>query len=502
MLGRVVAIFSVISIWASHPTVALAQSSIGSATSTQNQVEGIIGEGTRAIAVGGSVFQNERVRTGDLSQAQFVFLDRTNLGVGPKSEVTLNEFVYNPKRGSGKVVVNLGRGVFRFVTGLQRSTNYELRTPIATIGVRGTEFQVLVDDDLIVIALVRGALRIVTAQGRVVVLARALTTITIHADGQVDGPMPWTGPFTTFAGDVPFPYFPIRFAAVSPPATTVPVSPSLGGPPINRTAELRPRTRSLALPPTAPSTGSAAPNTGPGTDTAYWTGFYIGVNGGIGSVTSTNGYTAISPPLALGDDVLPLKIGFQNRDEVRWNNVIGGLQIGVNGQIGMMVLGFEADANLNLSNQSASNTVVNFSSVVFFPEQENFVPVNLMRAYTEHLEGFATARGRLGVALGDWLFYVTGGLAYAQLKTSVALTLTGLTPTPQFAVFSTRQTLRGSAFGGGVEAPLAGALTFKIEYLHLDFGHVDSTANLLQFGLATSNHITGNMVLGGINYKF
>jgi len=31
---------------------------------------------------------------------------------------------------------------------------------------------------------------------------------------------------------------------------------------------------------------------------------------------------------------------------------------------------------------------------------------------------------------------------------------------------------------------------------------VDSTANLLQFGLATSNHITGNMVLGGINYKF
>jgi opacity protein-like surface antigen len=199
-----------------HATASLAQSPIGSASSVQNQVQGIIGSGTQSIAAGGSVFQNERVRTGDDGQAQLVFLDQTNLGVGPKSDVTLNRFVYNPDRGTGRVAIEASRGVFRFVTGTQDPKNYSVKTPIATIEVRGTEFHLLVARNYIVVALVHGALRITTIGGRVVWLTEPGTTVTIYADGRVVGPSPWTGPFTKYAGDIPFPYFASGFGGLFP----------------------------------------------------------------------------------------------------------------------------------------------------------------------------------------------------------------------------------------------------------------------------------------------
>jgi hypothetical protein len=197
-------------------TMSLAQSPIGSAAGVQNQVQGIVGGGAQTIAAGSSVFQNERVRTGEASQAKLVFLDQTNLDVGPKSEVTLNRFVYNPDRGTGNVDIEASRGVIRFVTGSQDPKNYAVKTPIATIEVRGTEFHLLVARSYIVVALVHGALRIVTLGGRVISLDQPFTAVTIFADGRVDGPTPWTGPFTRYAGDVPFPYFTSDIAASLP----------------------------------------------------------------------------------------------------------------------------------------------------------------------------------------------------------------------------------------------------------------------------------------------
>ena len=47
-----------------------------------------------ALAPGDSVYRNEVVRTGADSTAKLVFLDSTNLGVGPISRVTLDKFVY------------------------------------------------------------------------------------------------------------------------------------------------------------------------------------------------------------------------------------------------------------------------------------------------------------------------------------------------------------------------------------------------------------------------
>jgi len=117
---------------------AAAEPKIGVASAARNQVQGIIGGGTRTLSAGSEIFSNEVVRTGDDSLAQLLFLDATSLSVGARSEVKLDRFVYNPERKTGNVVVEASRGAFRFVSGSQAPTNYTIKTPLATIGVRGT----------------------------------------------------------------------------------------------------------------------------------------------------------------------------------------------------------------------------------------------------------------------------------------------------------------------------------------------------------------------------
>lgn len=136
---------------------------IGVASAVKNRVEGVIGGGTRPLAVGNDVFARQVVRTGEQSTAQLLFLDETSLSIGPSSEVTLDRFVFDPNRGSGNVVLNATKGAFRFVSGSQQPSSYQIKTPVATIGVRGTIFDLYIGFNakkqlIAVIILVSGAL--------------------------------------------------------------------------------------------------------------------------------------------------------------------------------------------------------------------------------------------------------------------------------------------------------------------------------------------------------
>ena len=116
---------------------------IGSAVTTKNQVEGVTEKGAAPISVGSQVYLDELVRTGVSGMAQMLFVDRTNLSVGPVTEIRLDKFVYDPGGGSGNVVLVATQGVFRFITGALPSKDYTIRTPFASLGVRGTAFNVV-----------------------------------------------------------------------------------------------------------------------------------------------------------------------------------------------------------------------------------------------------------------------------------------------------------------------------------------------------------------------
>src|SRR5262245_43701461 len=112
-------------------------SPIGKATNTKNEVQGILEGPPRFLRPGSEVYSNELVKTGDESLARLIFLDSTDLAVGPKSEIRLDEFVYDPKGSPGGLILQLARGAFRFVTGKQDHRNYRINTPYATLAVRG-----------------------------------------------------------------------------------------------------------------------------------------------------------------------------------------------------------------------------------------------------------------------------------------------------------------------------------------------------------------------------
>jgi hypothetical protein len=178
--GAAVALFGAV---LSCGSAALAQQRIGSAVSVSNQVEIARGAAASPLSAGGNVHLNELVRTGDNSLARLAFLDDTNLSIGPRAQVRLDRFVYNPAGGAGSVVVRATQGAMRFVTGSQRPQNYLIQTPIASIAVRGTVFDLYVQGDRIVVTLVSGTIVVTPIGGAPIVVATPGQSLTVYANG-------------------------------------------------------------------------------------------------------------------------------------------------------------------------------------------------------------------------------------------------------------------------------------------------------------------------------
>jgi hypothetical protein len=119
---------------------------IGVATSIKPDAESGLGANLQTLSPGSELHASETVRTGNLGQADLVFIDNTNLTVGPTSEVVLDKFVYDPTGSKGSVVLQATRGTFRFVTGTQDHRAYQFNTPFGSLGVRGTVVRVEVLD--------------------------------------------------------------------------------------------------------------------------------------------------------------------------------------------------------------------------------------------------------------------------------------------------------------------------------------------------------------------
>ena len=82
--------------------------------------------------------------------------------------------------------------------------------------VKGTEFQLLVSKGYMIVALESGALSVTTNKGRVVSVDQPGTSVTVHKDGRVEGPTPFSGTITRYA-NAQFPYF----GNAPPPAINV-----------------------------------------------------------------------------------------------------------------------------------------------------------------------------------------------------------------------------------------------------------------------------------------
>lgn len=202
---------------------AAADKMIGRAGAVRNNVEGVVGGRAKALAARDPLVLDQQVRTGQDSTAQLLFLDETSLNVGPGSDVTLDRFVYNPASAQNDIAVSAGKGIFRFVSGSSDPRSYRLKTPVATIGVRGTIYDTIVGLDQIVIILVEGKLIVTLPDGREVKLDRRGKALKIHKSGWIEGPKSWDGTIIKVTGVVPYPLYGDSFLPF--PARTDPSGP-------------------------------------------------------------------------------------------------------------------------------------------------------------------------------------------------------------------------------------------------------------------------------------
>jgi hypothetical protein len=151
---------------ASSPALAAS----GTALGVKPQAEAALGGQSRVLVVGADVFIGDLVRTGSAGLVQIKFSDGTELVVGPNSALTIEDYLLRDNNTAGQFAINALAGTFRFATGSAPKDSYLITTPTGTIGVRGTAFDLNVDDEESRVLLFHGAVRLCNTRNQCVTL--------------------------------------------------------------------------------------------------------------------------------------------------------------------------------------------------------------------------------------------------------------------------------------------------------------------------------------------
>lgn len=119
-----------------------------------------IGATDRFLQVGADVSVGEVIVTGNSGLVQIIFDDDTRLVVGPRSSLLIETYLMASSNSAEKLTINALGGSFRFITGKSPKPAYTINTPTASIAVRGTEFDLVVERSNTKVMLFDGALRV------------------------------------------------------------------------------------------------------------------------------------------------------------------------------------------------------------------------------------------------------------------------------------------------------------------------------------------------------
>ena len=89
-----------------------------------------------------SIASMDNVRTGN-GRLSVTFLDDSTVSLTERSSIVIDDFVFDPDPSRSRLALNMASGTARFLTGALGRINREnvaIRTPVATIAIRGTEF--------------------------------------------------------------------------------------------------------------------------------------------------------------------------------------------------------------------------------------------------------------------------------------------------------------------------------------------------------------------------
>ncbi len=139
---------------------------IGDALSIANSVLATTGPNIGHLSAGTKIYHNQTIETKDAAAAEFEFSDNTRLAISENSTIVLDKFILDPSDPSvSEMVVTASIGSFRFISGLIKKDQVVINTPTATIGIRGTAFDLHVTEDgETVLALLNGEVKVCNRQ--------------------------------------------------------------------------------------------------------------------------------------------------------------------------------------------------------------------------------------------------------------------------------------------------------------------------------------------------
>ena len=133
------------------PVVAQQEDSKGMVVASRGEVLALSNGGSRELKQGDFIYVSDEIITSNRSFAVLQFEDGAKVTVRPDSTLIIESYIYNGD-GGDEATLSLVEGGLRVITGAMAKTNpenYKVRTPVALMGVRGTEFSVqLCGDEL------------------------------------------------------------------------------------------------------------------------------------------------------------------------------------------------------------------------------------------------------------------------------------------------------------------------------------------------------------------
>ena len=94
------------------------------------------------------IFSYDTIKTGK-GKVAIGFIDETRVDITQHSKLIIDEFVYDPNTKKGSLSLKSALGTVRYASGQiakTSPTSVQIKTPTATIGVRGTDFSMTVDE--------------------------------------------------------------------------------------------------------------------------------------------------------------------------------------------------------------------------------------------------------------------------------------------------------------------------------------------------------------------
>ncbi|MCW9035197.1 MAG: FecR family protein [Rhodospirillales bacterium] len=134
-------IISVFFIFITFLSPAFGETIAGTVSKVTGEVSSVSTSGTRTLGVNDPVFIQDNLVTKVGALVELSMKDGATLTLGAESSIVIEDYTFEDDQGNASL--NLTRGAFRMISGALKGVEgreFSLRTPVATIGIRGTDF--------------------------------------------------------------------------------------------------------------------------------------------------------------------------------------------------------------------------------------------------------------------------------------------------------------------------------------------------------------------------